>query len=132
MVDEWKIKEEVKNAAKPVEFPEARELSDLFEVCEPIDDLAHWEPKDGFTFCAASEGVRAMQVKPTARTQKVLDSMLQDLRITFMITLRGSGTALITAEYTEIIGSRWLAIIDANRVLRVALPEDDPHRKYVG
>jgi len=36
--------------------------------------------------------------------------------IYFTINARDDVTALVTAQYNQIIGSRWLALIDANSI----------------
>ena len=38
--------------------------------------------------------------------------LLDNDTMTFQITERSSGTALVTIQYSLILGSRWLAIID--------------------
>jgi hypothetical protein len=46
-------------------------------------------------------------------------TMLDGLPFSYKIVVRNSGTALVMAEYVQIIGSRWLAIVDAAQVLEI-------------
>lgn len=116
---ETKIAAEISGSSSPVELPEVRKLSELFSEMRPIKDLLFPDRKLGEYFCS-TRGVGAYwNVTPTSVVAKILDGMMKDVGMSFQIVIRESGTALVTARYDQIIGGRWLAIIDAAKIRTV-------------
>jgi hypothetical protein len=67
--------------------------------------------------CMLADGrYRFFAVHPRRNVREVLDSMLtiSGDTIGFQLIERTDGTALVTAYYNQILGSRWLAIVDPN------------------
>ena len=117
---ETRIQSEIDGAAHPVVLPEVRRLDELFEEVRPIEDVLRHKRPAGFSYCGVRNPPRSLDVKPRPELAEMLDEMMLDgLPFSYRITVRESGTALITAEYTQIIGSRWLAIVDAAQVLEI-------------
>lgn len=117
---ETQIQSEIDGASKSVELPEVRRLDELFEEIRPIEDVLDHKRPVGFSYCGVSPQHRSLDVKPRPELAEMLDGMmLDDLPFSYKIIIRKSGTALITAEYTQILGSRWLAIVDAAQVLEI-------------
>lgn len=123
--------------AKPLAFPEIRSFHELFEAAEPWDKNS--EKRMGLIPASSSShgrrretlyigpyltlgGGRSMAVRPT---QMVIDwiknnMLTMDDRLFFEIVDRGEGDALVIVSHNKIIGSRWLAMIDASTIPEIA------------
>jgi len=115
------IKSEIDNAVRPVLLPEVRRLDELFEEVRPVEDVMRHKRPEGFAYCGVGSPYhRSLDVKPRPELAEMLDGMMLDgLPFSYKIVVRSSGTALVMAEYTQIIGSRWLAIVDAAQVMEI-------------
>ena len=102
-----------------IELPEVRKLTELFAEMRPIEDLLFPDRQSGEYFCTA-QGYGQWNVRPTPAVKAVIDRMQQGVGLFFKIVMRDSGTALVTAVYDQIIGGRWLAIIDGAKVRTAA------------
>ena len=98
-----------------VELPKVRTLPELFLEMRQIADLSKLDRRPGEYFCSANP-VGHWYVVPTPAVKGVIDKMHQGVGLHFKIVMRDSGTALVTACYDQIIGGRWLAIIDGAKV----------------
>ena len=113
---EAEIRKELNSPSRPVELPEARQLSELFDEMRPIEDLLNPERREGEYFLSASEVRSYWNVRPSAAVSKIIDGMMKDVGLHFKVVIRDTGTALITATYDQIIGGRWIAIIDSAKM----------------
>jgi hypothetical protein len=113
---EARILRELEKPAKPVILTEARELLELFDEMRPIEDLLDQKREPGEYLCSAREAEGYWNVRPSAALRRIIDGMMKDVGLHFEIVIRDSDTALITATYDQILGSRWIAIIDAAKV----------------
>jgi hypothetical protein len=115
------IRSEIDNAAHPVMLPEVRRLDELFEEVRPVEDVLRHRRPEGFSYCGVGGPYhRSLDVRPRPELAEMLDgTMLDGLPFSYKIVVRSSGTALVMAEYVQIIGSRWLAVVDAAQVLEI-------------
>lgn len=108
----------------PMYLPDAKKLSDLFPHIEPYDagkKAGRWDTDGnrGLIFCNVSGGGKSFLVQPSAEVVKVVTNALKivfDENIYFTIVIRDNGTALITAQYNLIIGSRWLVVLPLTEI----------------
>ena len=125
-------------SGKPLTFPEAKRWEDLFEEAIPHDPrpgvfapiLVEWPCPDQHgrpepplqlsSFCAVDgrPGYQCLQVKPK---QEVIDWISDNMlrisdHLSFRVVIREGGEALVVVSHSCIIGSRWLALIDADSV----------------
>ena len=83
----------------------------------PIEDLSKTtDRKPGEYFCSARSVKGWWNVRPSAAVRQIIDHMSKELGLAFEIVVRDTGTALVTISYNQIIGGRWVAIIDAAKV----------------
>lgn len=134
--------EVAKSYGQPVAFPEARVWRDVFESETIITSLQgykskhvkEWKCDELLRHGGVSKGTgRAYLMSftsgysgntwfDTVPTQKTIDYigfkmlLCDQYRINILYTVRDNGTALIYAQYNQISGSRWLAIIDASTI----------------
>ena len=137
--------EAAKGLGKPVAFPITRVCSFFFPDATPVEDLAKYESKDVVIFADATRllpsgrtdnkgdcyisgyvsvhgitGHHGLNVKsfPEYLVNWVRANMMitDGTRISFQITVRDNGTALVTAHHLQLSGSRWLGIIHAPTV----------------
>lgn len=138
---EQEIERQITSAPRQVLLPGVRQLDELFSRTKVLHDHKGYKPtyskvwdvplkkkKKGQAFLETYCGVRGLpfdlDVTPhdpiidlLERTMLICDMA----RIHFQMIVRGQGqTALITAQYGSIIGSHWLAIIDANQVKKLS------------
>lgn len=74
--------------------------------------------------CTLANGdYRFFEARPRRRVRETLETMLtiSGDTIGFKLIERTDGTALVTAYYNQIIGSRWLAIVDPNNLFNERL-----------
>jgi hypothetical protein len=148
---EQEIKSQIENAAHPVMVPGARELSDLFERVEVVTDLSRytsgraktWRPDELgrggsvrrgageawlSTFCGVRGTPFSLDVWPTAEVLELVERRMMicdGTVINFEITIRNGGRcALVAAHYNQISGSRWFAIVDADKVRALCPPSE--------
>jgi hypothetical protein len=127
--------------SRTVGFPNAKRFDELFTLTTKDDEGVWWsgeefDVKKGKlvkarcrigTFCAVSGKSRYhFHVKPTAEVIEHIkaNTIFCGVRdsISFKAVIRDDGTALLIAEHSLIIGSVWLALVDAS-----SLPADpDP------
>jgi hypothetical protein len=118
---------------KTVLFPEKRRFTELFSSGRVITNLAvyhshevfSWELDEGgevhiISYCGVdSPTVRiTLDVQPREEIAEAIHSnmiMSRGYRISFEINAR-EGTALVSAKYDRILGSRWLAFIDSSTI----------------
>lgn len=141
--------EVAKSFGQSIAFPEARVWRDVIVSETVVTDLRNYKSKHVKEW-ACDEFLRNGRIrKGTGRaylesfmtghharrgsfdivpTQQTIDyiafkMMLSDqYRINLLYTVRDNGTALIYAQYNQISGSRWIAIIDASTIPRA--PEE--------
>ena len=122
---------------KELAFPEAKSLSDLFESTEvrkpseSSEKIKIWKGEDPHdpqaetyltSYCQvrrANGGFDFLHVKPRERVVEYIDNNLIKVAydsIHFEIVVYDDGTALVLVKYSQIIGSRWLAMVDASTV----------------
>jgi hypothetical protein len=136
---ESRIRDGIRSAVasgKPVMFPKARSFVELFLDAHAIADLSpgRYRPKavhrfgdpgrEGTvsSFCSVSDGA-ALDVTPRSPVLLGIQAaMLPAYRIDFKVVVRPDGTALVAACYGEILGDRWLAIVDPQSVPGRARP----------
>lgn len=116
--------------SKPIHFPAATTLSDLFESFEirPAAESSKtvfigddWLLDHGGSIRGVG-GFRCFHATPKQEIVEWVKSNMLRVEydtIYFEITIRSDGTALICAKYNQIIGDRYLAVIDADYVRRV-------------
>lgn len=142
---EQEIRSQIENAAHEIVMPEVRLLEELFEEIEVIHDIGayceearppvhrwHLTPGNGICEMAGFVGIHGTQHSLHAVPRpEILESLSKTMlmsdgfRINFAITIRGAtGCALVSANHSRLISSRWYAIIDANEVLSLAPVED--------
>ena len=115
------IRPELAELVRPVAFPEIRTFAELFPVLT--------DEKQSHPFCKSevSNWIHISGVYGYDSTRAVLPQWLIDWiqnnmlavdhdSIYFNVIVRDDQHALVTAQYNQIIGSRWLALIDANSV----------------
>lgn len=120
--------------AKPLAFPNATTLDELFAIVRPYDKanppeppkVQSWDDKRDFVpigpYCTVS-GKRheALHVVPNEavmahiRQRMILGS---NDTVNFKCVMRDDGTCLVTADNSQIIGGTWLALIPAEDVER--------------
>jgi hypothetical protein len=117
-------------------WPEATSFGELFKEARRIDDLSKYKSTEAHVFDVGDpyrEGIRgkaaissfcsvrgrgdrwSYDLKPTEKTvELVRENMLlmPDYRISFEINVYKDGTALVSAQYDQICGSRWFTFID--------------------
>lgn len=124
-------------------FPEIKSFSEMFESATLIKSLDGYESTNVHTF-QVDEILRSGRIrKGTGRAhissfcvvtvpnprhldvvpnEKIVEAIRAHMLlcdqyvINFHITVRDDGTALVTAKYNMILGSRWFALIDANTI----------------
>lgn len=102
---------------KQIAFPGLSDFNQLFEV---IDEPKTWKHGDlsviGSFLHVKRDNYQSMQVKPS---KEVLDWIRDHMisvdydTIVFQIVVHDDSNALVVAHYGQIIGSRYLAYIDA-------------------
>ncbi len=114
---------------RPIAFPDVKTLAELFTEVKPgkgespvIEKMPNWTNGKrncyltGWLSVSGETERRSFHVKPTeAVIACVRDSMLHGEydRIHFEAVVWDDGRALVLAQYNQIIGSRYLAVIDA-------------------
>lgn len=124
--------------SKPLVFPEAKSFDDIFESfeeydpspgvmspivasfpCEPVMGKAE-PPLVVSSHCSVDGGksYRCLRVQPKSEVLGwIADNMLRiGDQLSFKVVKRDDGTALIVVTHSCIIGSRWLALVDASTV----------------
>lgn len=101
---------------RKIELPEVRTLPELFSEMRVIKDLCATLCDPGEYFCSSRATGAYWNVVPSLDVLKILNGMQKGLGLSFNIVMRNTGTALICANYDQIIGGRWLAIIDGAKV----------------
>jgi hypothetical protein len=126
---------------REVAFPLIKSFSELFDVCElaPLGrtsipplvlEREDWRLRrkqkkpskvkvQVGPYCSIHRGglYRHVYVHPCDPVAAYLRrNWLGDSPGSYQVTVRNDGTALITAEYSRIIGSHWLALVDAASV----------------
>lgn len=138
------IFKDIESSGRPIHFPHFRHFSDLFESATVVEDLSGHRSTDVHvwkvgellkggkvrkgtgraslsSFCSVS-GVgehACLDVRPRqAVTDMIGEKMMlgDQYVINLEIIVREGGTALVTAHYNLISGSRWLAIIHADTI----------------
>lgn len=121
-------------------FKDAKSFFDVFESAVPYDhkqplkDRLEWTMVGDYkelanhhtsgnvitNYCMVSgKEYRSFHVRPK---QEVIEYVRNNMipvyydHIYFQVVVRNDNTALITASYNQIIGSRWLALVDADTV----------------
>lgn len=116
-------------------FPEAREFSDIFKGYKVITDLAtykdrvfhQWKDNDGYcslmAFCRVHGSTQGpdvhLDVDPKDRVVFEIGKRMalhSNFRINFEVVVRPGGSALVVAKYDQILGDRWIAIIDSSTI----------------
>lgn len=109
---------------KELAFPQKTRLAELFSAVhtgEPFPDKCQFPGKrkpgiviQGWCSVRGKPPSLAVDCMPDVEAW-IYQNMLQiDYdKIYFTITVRDNGTALVCAQYNQIIGDRWLALIDA-------------------
>jgi hypothetical protein len=128
----------------PILFKHYRTFSDLFETATVVEDLWYYKSTDVHTwpldehlpggrvrkgagqatlnsFCSVrgAHNTVFLDVRPRKAVVDMIGErmMLSDqYRINFGIVCREGGSALVTAHYNLISGSRWLALIHADTI----------------
>ena len=131
--------EAAEEIGKRVLRPDVRRLDELFSKVERIGDLhgyrsrpVHvWTVDDWRTgrrgggraelssFCAVHGRPYSLDVEPRPELVGLISREMMicdDYRISFKVVVRSGGTALVCAEYNQITGGRWLAIVPASEV----------------
>jgi len=124
---------------KELAFPEVKNLSDLFESAEVRKPSGHsekikiWKGEDPHDpnaetyltdYCQVryvDGGFGSLRLKPRERVVEYIDNNMIKIAydtIHFEIVVYDDGTALVLVKYSQIIGSRWLAMVDASAVPR--------------
>lgn len=121
---------------RKIAFPEVQSFADLFDDVKPHGKQARelarlksweagtWSDKAGKTYCTVSgylsisggRRFRSLDVNAKPNVMEyVRSSMLHGSydTIHFSVTIWKDGRALVCAQYSQIIGSHYLAIIDA-------------------
>lgn len=108
-----------KIVGKPIAFPEHDKFTDLFYVLDgehnravaPGSKVRTWMRKTG------RSGFGTLYVQPCEKLIRYLnDQNVVGLEMYFEAVDRGDNETLITAQYDQIIGSRWLAIVATDTV----------------
>jgi hypothetical protein len=110
-----------------IAFKEATSFADIFETAVPYvkgsanDQRRSIKGKTVSSYCTVSGGeqYRSFSVKPQQRVMDYIGENMLDIAydsIYFTVTIRDDGSALLAAQYNQIIGSRWLAIVDASTI----------------
>ena len=113
---------ELAELPRPVAFPYIRTFAELFPVLT--------DRRQAHAFGNSSEISNWVQIREPAKyshTRAMLPQWLIDWlqenmlavdhdSIYFQVIVRDDQHALVTAQYNQIIGSRWLALIDTNSV----------------
>ena len=121
--------------AKPLLFPDVNTLAELFEAMEP------WEPTPGKRgprqpgigpYCQVTghpSGHQSLWVRPTSAVREAIKAHMLDLGVGhgffFKCVIRDDGSCLVTCDYEQILGSRWLALIPATEFDRFGWKADD-------
>ena len=116
---------------RKIAFPDARSLADLFDDVIQIDPRSGLQAPTVATFPSWDKGNRSksylsgymtvgaghsFHVKPKSEVVEFIrNNMLHGSndRIYFRVVVWENGEALVMAEYNQIIGSSYLAVIDA-------------------
>jgi hypothetical protein len=129
---------------RKIAFPEIKNFSELFEAVEtdkanapePVRfQTADWQffgkmphdkaPKKTVEigpYCSVSPSHRSLYVHPVKAVRDYLEqNWVGDSNGSFKVIVRTDGTALVTAEYSRILGSHWLALVD---VATVPVPKE--------
>ncbi|QOX80912.1 methyltransferase (plasmid) [Trichlorobacter lovleyi] len=124
---------------KKIHFPDVVSFDQLFDGSgfdkKLVKPSGH---PDISTFCWVSyiqgyEGPRPSSFYATPNkslVEWIAHEMMYSCGIHFKIILYDDGTALLTAEYDQILGSRWLALIKTETVPAIK-PEDAPEQQQV-
>lgn len=125
---------------KTIQFPHYHKLSDLFVRADLIPDLHKYKSHTvhtftlinpvGFcwinSFCGSSGLGPNFDVQPT---DEVIDAVERSMLLSdgyvlnFALAIRTGGTALLYTHYNQILGDRWIAILDASTI--PGIPKDD-------
>lgn len=121
MNNQTAIRPELAELPRSVAFPDIRTFAELFPVLTDERQAHKWEKSEVSNWIQIKDrdGYRhAYAVLPQWLIDWVQANMLPvDYdSIYFTINARDDVTALVTAQYNQIIGSRWLALIDANSI----------------
>jgi len=112
---------------KQIAFPETTKLSELFDsftlrtATEHLQsvrtDGGHTVSKGGHI--SGRDGLKCFHAEPTdAVLDYISNSMLNLDRdsLYFEVVIRNDGRALVVVKHNNIIGSRWLALLDASEL----------------
>ncbi len=138
------ISKDIEASERPVHFDHFRHFSDLFESGTIVEDLSSYKSTDVHvwkvdellkggkvrkgtgqatlsSFCAVN-GIGEHACLDVRPRQAVIDMIGEKMMlcdqyvINFEVVVRDNGTALVTAHYNLISGSRWLALIHSDTV----------------
>jgi hypothetical protein len=115
------IRPELAELPRPVAFPDIRTFAELFPIMTTERQAHPWDSAE------VSNWIQVRSPDGYAHGYAVLPQWLIDWiqenmlavphdSIYFQVIVRDDVSALVTAQYNQIIGSRWLALIDANSV----------------
>lgn len=118
---------------KEVLFPLARRFDELFSSAVPASmepgsrraRVVHrfGEAAQVLSHCSVTEpeNRRTLDVQPMPGVLIAIEKSMisSDYRIDFEVVFRDNGTALVLARYDRILGSRWIAIVDASTVKEI-------------
>lgn len=120
-----------RESGKEVLFPLARRFGELFRFARPASmEPGSWRARVVHRFGEAAQvlshlslsghGVerRTLDVQPFPGVLTAIEKSMisSDYRIDFEAVVRDNGTALVLARYDRILGSRWIAVVDAATV----------------
>lgn len=110
---------------KNIAFPEARRLQDIFTSFKQEESGVNF-PKvilknskmrlSSYCNCGNASYLVTFRSKVVQWIADNMTFLPTDYTIYPKVIIRDNGTALITVDYSEIIGGRWLAIIRANSI----------------